>query len=258
MSPATTGWGEQQRDRERELLDLLATLPADHPDREAARSELVLLHLPLVHYLARRYQGGTERTEDVVQVGTVGLLNAVDRFDPTRETAFSTFAAPTIIGAIKRHLRDNTWAVRVPHALQDRALAVGRRTDELARDLGRSPTVAELGDDLGLTQEEVLDAIEARHALAAESLDPIPAEDLPHRAVRSAGDDPGFAQVEDRALLLPLLARLPEREREILRLRFEDELTQTQIAERLGISQMHVSRLLARTLTELRNGLSGD
>jgi len=247
------GWSAEQRARERELLDLLATLPADHPQRAHARDELVVLHVPLVRYLAHRYRSSGEPLDDVVQAGMVGLLNAVDRFDPGRGTAFSTFATPTIIGEIKRHYRDHTWALRVPRGLKERALLTARRIDELTAASGRPPTVAELAADLQLGEDDVLEAIEARHALTAESFEP--SEVFAHDARRGA-DDTGFESVEDRETLRPLLAALPERERRIIAMRFGEELTQAQIAERLGISQMHVSRLLARALAHLREGLS--
>ena len=254
MTAEPGGWSAEQRARERELLDQLAALPDGNPARTRARDELVVLHLPLVRYLARRFRSRSEPLDDVVQVGTIGLLKAVDRFDASRGIAFSTYATPTIVGEIKRHYRDHTWAVHVPRGLQDRALLVGRRTDELTAASGQAPTVAELAADLGLTDDEVVEAIEARHALTSESFEPATADD--GHGLRLVDDDRAFATVEDRETLRPLLDRLPERERRILLLRFVDELSQAQIAERLGLSQMHVSRLLARTLTQLRTGLA--
>jgi RNA polymerase sigma-B factor len=247
------GWSTEQRARERELLARLTTLDPEHPERAGVRDELVVLHLPLVRYLAHRYRSQGESLDDVTQVGTLGLLKAVDRFDPERGTAFSTFATPTIIGEIKRHYRDNTWSLRLPRGLKERVLQVGRRTDELTVAAGRAPTVAELAEDLDLTDEEVIEAIEARHAYSAESFDPHP--DAGHDE-RFGVTEAGFESVEDLASLQPLLAALPERERAILALRFTEELSQAQIADRLGISQMHVSRLLARTLAQLRAGLA--
>jgi RNA polymerase sigma-B factor len=195
-----------------------------------------------------------ESLDDVAQAGTVGLMKAIDRFDGSRGVAFSTYATPTIVGEIKRHFRDHTWALRVPRGVKDRVLAVGRRTDELTAATGRAPTVAELGADLGLTDDEVVEAIEARHALTADTFDTAAQDD--RHAGRLGDDEPAFATIEDREALRPLLAQLPERERQIIALRFVDELSQAQIAERLGISQMHVSRLLASTLATLRAGLA--
>lgn len=254
MTAEPGGWSARQRAREHELLTQLAALPPDDPARAVARDELVVLHLPLVRYLARRYQSRGVPSEDVVQVGVIGLIKAIDRYDPDRGVALSTFATPTIVGEIKRHFRDHTWAVRVPRALQDRALQVGRRTDELTARTGKVPTVGELATDLGLTDDDVLEALEARHAYAAEGFDPV---DDAHTSSFGAVDVE-FEAVEDREALRPLLAALPDRERHILSLRFVDQLSQSQIADRLGISQMHVSRLLARTLAELRVGLTAD
>ena len=252
-------WGDEQRLRERALLvDLAATDEAD-PRRAAIRDELVTMHLPLVRHLARRYQDRGEQLDDLVQVGTVGLIKAVDRFDLSRGLEFSTFATPTILGEIKRHFRDRAWAMRVPRRLQELQASVSARSDELTRTMRRSPTVREIAASLGIDEAEVLDAIEVRHAYAPASLDAERHDDYEHSGtlVDSLGaDDPALESVDDRESLRPLLAALPDRERQIILLRFFHNRSQTQIAEELGISQMHVSRLLARTLTQLRERLA--
>lgn len=250
---AATGWGDDQRAREHELLDELAGLDAADPRHVVVRDELVTMHLPLVRSLARRYRDRGEPFDDLVQVGTVGLLKAVDRFDITRNVEFSTFATPTILGEIKRHFRDRTWAMRVPRRLQEMQAQITSRTDELTRSLNRSPTVRELAESLGTTQEEVLEAMEARHAYATSSLDAPTGDGATTSVADSIGaEDPALEAVEYRETLRPLLEALPERERRIILLRFFHNKSQSQIAEELGISQMHVSRLLARTLAQLR------
>jgi RNA polymerase sigma-B factor len=252
-------WTAEQRAREHTLLDRLADLPADDPERGAIRDELVLMHLPLVRHLARRYRDRGESYDDLVQVGTVGLIKAVDRFDPTRGVELSTYATPTILGEIKRHFRDRTWSVRVPRRLQETHAAVLAATDAMTQDLGRAPTVRELAAALDLSEEDVLEALEVRHAYAATTLDAGPDTDGPSTAIGDllGMEDDALAAVEDREALRPLLAALPERERRIIMLRFFQNQSQTQIAQALGISQMHVSRLLSRTLGTLRLGLAG-
>jgi RNA polymerase sigma-B factor len=217
------------------------------------------MHLPLVRHLARRYRDRGETLDDLIQVGTVGLINAVDRFDPTRGVQLSTFATPTILGEIKRHFRDRTWSVRVPRRLKELQARVTSRSEELTRSLNRSPTVRELAASLDVSEDDVLDAIEARHAYATSSIDESAGVDAPTGgSLRISLDDPAFEAIEDRESLRPLLAALPERERQIIMLRFFRNMSQTQIARELGISQMHVSRLLARSLAELRAGMAAD
>jgi RNA polymerase sigma-B factor len=216
------------------------------------RDELIQDHLGLALALARRFAGRGEAVEDLEQIATLGLLKAVERFEPERGLAFSTFATPTIAGEIKRHFRDRSWSVRVPRALQELGLRLTATVQELTNVLGRSPTLAEIAEHLEVDQEDVLEAMEANRAYATHSLDAqLPGED------RSLGDtlgdhEPGMDNVESRIVAEDLLATLPEREQTILRLRFFDGLTQTEIATRVGISQMHVSRLLARSLETLR------
>ena len=238
----------------RDLLARMHRLDRDDPRRAEVRDEVAAAYLPLVRGLARRYRGRGEPVEDLVQTGVVGLLTAIDRYDPERGTEFSTFATPFILGQIKHHFRDQAWAVRVPRRLQELSARAMAHTDSLTADLGRSPTVRELADSLGVDEEEVLEAIEAHHALAA---DPLVLDGEADAAVEAAeaGIDPAFEAVEDRETLRPLLAALPARERQILTWRFADGLSQDRIAAALGISQMQVSRLLARTLADLRAGL---
>lgn len=235
----------------------LAELPADDPRRSRLREELVEAHLPLVEYLARRFRNRGQPLDDLVQVATIGLIKSVDRFDLERGVEFSTYATPTIVGEIKRHFRDKGWAIRVPRRLQELKLSLTKATSELAQSNGRSPTVAELAGHLELTEEEILEGLESANAYSVVSLDAPDGgnEDSP-AVVDSLGMmDDALEGVEYRESLKPLLDQLPAREKKILMLRFFGGMTQSQIAHELGISQMHVSRLLARTLAQLRTGL---
>ena len=225
-------------------------------DDQAARDALVERFLPLATQLARRYHRGNEPLDDLVQVASVGLLKAIDRFDPARGTAFSSFAVPTIAGELKRHYRDKSWAVRVPRDLQELALRVDRATDRLVHQLGRAPTASEIADDLGVTIEQVLEAHEAAAAYRADSLDR-PGSDEDQDATR-VGDtlgieEPGYRQAEDSATVESMVSVLSDREREILRLRFVEDLTQSEIGDRVGLSQMHISRLLRQAVAQLRD-----
>ena len=221
----------------------------------AAREQLVERFLPLARQLARRYQRGGEPLDDLIQVASLGLLKAIDRFDPARETAFSSFAVPTILGELKRHFRDKGWSVRVPRDLQEMAVRVERMADEMSRELGRAPTPAEIAERTGATLEQVLEAREAAGAYRAVSLDRPRSEE--EEDGESYGDafgveDPGFGLAEDSATVERLMRVLSEREREVLRLRFEEDLTQSEIGQRVGVSQMHVSRLIRQSLARLR------
>jgi RNA polymerase sigma-B factor len=219
------------------------------------REELIEAHLGLVEYLSRRFAGRGEPLEDLIQVATIGLIKAVDRFDPEREVEFSTYATPTIVGELKRHFRDKGWAVRVPRRLQELNLQLGEIMGQLAQKLGRSPTVAEMAQAAGTTEEEVLEGLDSAHAYTLTSLDaPAGDEDLALRE-QIGTEDEALELLEYRTSLMPLLEELPPRERTMLYLRFFRGMTQSEIAERLGISQMHVSRLLAKTLATLREGL---
>jgi RNA polymerase sigma-B factor len=221
----------------------------------AAREALVARFLPLARQLARRYQRGGEQLDDLVQVASLGLLKAIDRFDPARETAFSSFAVPTILGELKRHFRDKGWSVRVPRDLQELAVKVDKVADEMSREIGRAPTPAELAERTGTTLEQVLEAREASAAYRAVSLDRPRTEDEDEGesyADAVGAEDPGYGIAEDAATVERLMRVLSEREREVLRLRFEEDLTQSEIGERVGVSQMHVSRLIRQSVARLR------
>ncbi|MEX2458334.1 MAG: RNA polymerase sigma factor SigF [Actinomycetota bacterium] len=225
---------------------------------QKVREELIELHLGLVEYLARRFAGRGELLDDLVQVGTIGLLKAVDRFDPGRDVEFSTYATPTIVGELKRHFRDKGWAVRVPRRLQELNLQLSKVMSALSQELQRSPTVAEIAKSAGTTEEEILEAMESAHAYSLVSLDAGAGEDGPSFHDQLGQEDEMLDTLEYRASLTPLLDSLPPRERHMLYLRFFKGLTQSQIADQLGISQMHVSRLLAKTLSTLREGLTEE
>ncbi len=233
-------------------LELLARLPRQHPEHDAARERLVSAHLGLVEHLARRYSGRGEAHDDLVQVGTIGLINAVDRFDPERGDSLAAYAVPTILGEIRRHFRDRGWAVRVPRRLQEltRTLASARST--LTQELGRAPTVDELAARTGVDADTVLEGLESAGAYSTVPLEPVVHSDPQWMSV----DDEGLSGVENREALRPLLLALPPRERRILALRYVRGWSQQQIADEVGISQMHVSRLLARTLKTLRTELT--
>ncbi len=250
----------RERGRARELFEQLATLPQGGEERQRIRGELVELHLPLVEYLARRFRNRGEWLDDLTQVATIGLIKSIDRFDLSRGVEFSTYATPTIVGEIKRHFRDKGWAVRVPRRLQELKLALTKAISDLAQRLGRAPTVAELAAHLQMSEEEVLEGLESANAYSTVSLDAPDSgdEDAPAVAESLGMLDDALEGVEYRESLKPLLERLPPREKKILMLRFFGNMTQSQIATELGISQMHVSRLLARTLTQLREGLTTD
>jgi len=252
-----SGASSNDRAHAREMFERLATLDEDDPERRAIRDQLVEMHLPLVEYLARRFRNRGEPLDDLIQVATIGLIKSVDRFDLERGVEFSTYATPTIVGEIKRHFRDKGWAIRVPRRLQELKLSLTKATSELSQKLGRSPTVAELAGHLGMSEEEVLEGLESANAYSAVSLDAPDGgdEDAPAVADSLGITDEALEGVEYRESLKPLLEKLPAREKRILMLRFFGNMTQSQIAAELGISQMHVSRLLARTLAQLRRGL---
>lgn len=245
------------RARAREMFVELQSLPEGDPRRARLRDSLVEVHLPLVEYLARRFRNRGEPLDDLVQVATIGLIKSVDRFDLERAVEFSTYATPTIVGEIKRHFRDKGWAIRVPRRLQELKLSLTKATSELSQKNGRSPTIAELAQHLGLSEEEILEGLESANAYSVVSLDaPDGGDDDSPAVADSLGIiDDALEGVEYRESLKPLLEKLPAREKKILMLRFFGGMTQSQIAGELGISQMHVSRLLARTLAQLRQGL---
>jgi RNA polymerase sigma-B factor len=218
------------------------------------RDQLIEAHLGLAEYLARRFANRGEPLDDLVQVASLGLVKAVERFDPGRGLEFTTFATPTIVGELKRHFRDKGWAVRVPRRVQELHLRVTGVVDELQLELGRSPTVAEIAVRAGTSEDEVIEAVDAGSAYRSTSLDASRGDDeeSPGLLGQLGELDPGLARAESRTGLNPLLRQLPDREQLMLYLRFYEGKTQSEIAQRLGISQMHVSRLLARSLERLR------
>jgi RNA polymerase sigma-B factor len=232
--------------------ELFARLPDP-----AARDELATLYQPLAEYLARRFYGRGEPLEDLIQVASIGLIKAIDRFDTERGVKFSTYATATVVGELKRHFRDKGWALRVPRRLQEAGMSVGRAVTDLSQELGRAPTVKEIGRRTGLSEEEVLEAMETAQAYTASSLDAPTDEEGATEGERLGEEEEAFELLEGWTSVAPAIRDLPRRERTILYLRFFRGLTQTQIAEELGISQMHVSRLLTRTLEELRRAV-GD
>jgi RNA polymerase sigma-B factor len=245
---------EDARQRTREDRRLLERYRGDGD--LAARDALIERFLPLARQPARRYQRGNKPLDDLIQVASIGLVKAVDRFDPSRGSAFSSYAVPTILGELKRYFRDAGWAVHVPRGMQERVMSVNQAMTRLARDLGRSPTPSEVAEAVGGDPEEVLEAMEAAIAYDAVSLD---------APTRKSGDEPAetyaesvgvvderYELVEYAAAIAPTVKALPERDRLVLRLRFDEDLTQLEIAERIGVSQMHVSRLIRRALARLR------
>ncbi|MFJ5775825.1 RNA polymerase sigma factor SigF [Streptomyces sp. NPDC093094] len=257
-SPATHGTRHDAQDRNgaRALFLELRELPDGSPEYAELRNRLVRMHLPLVEHLARRFRNRGEPLDDLTQVATIGLIKSVDRFDPDRGVEFSTYATPTVVGEIKRHFRDKGWAVRVPRRLQELRLALTTATAELSQQHGRSPTVHELAEKLAISEEEVLEGLESANAYSTLSLDvPDTDDESPAVADTLGAEDEALEGVEYRESLKPLLEDLPPREKRILLLRFFGNMTQSQIAQEVGISQMHVSRLLARTLAQLREKL---
>lgn len=240
-------------------LELFARMSIDGD--HTARELLIERYLPLARRLARRYQHTDEPIEDLVQVASIGLLKAVDRFDCSREVMFSSYAVPTILGELKRHFRDRTWSVRVPRDLQELALRVDQTVTRLSLGQRRSPSVAEVAEAVETSEEQVLEALEAMGAYRASSLDsPRSSRDEETESVAEGlgAHDHGFDRAEERATIEPLMGRISERERTVLRLRFGDDLTQAEIGERIGVSQMQVSRLIRQALTRLRAGVEAE
>jgi RNA polymerase sigma-B factor len=244
-----------------ELLRQRDQLPADHPDRAKLRARAIEKNLPLANHLARRYAGRGELVDDLAQVAAVALIKAVDRYDPSRQTAFASYAVPSVLGALKRHFRDTAWGMRVPRSTQELVREVATAAGELSQQRGRSPTAVELADHLQVDVDDLLAAIGASQAYHLVSLN------APHAGTDSAdlvdlievigGTDPRYAGVDNHLLLRPLLAALPLRERRILTMRFYGQMSQTRIASEIGLSQMHVSRLLRRSLSQLRAAMVG-
>ncbi|MDQ3433816.1 MAG: SigB/SigF/SigG family RNA polymerase sigma factor [Actinomycetota bacterium] len=219
-----------------------------------ARDQLVQRHLPLVRALARRYAGRGEPLEDIEQVGAIGLLKAIDRFEIERDVSLTTYATPNVVGEIKRHFRDKGWAIRVPRSLQELNAKMSPTIEQLTSKLGHSPSAGEIAAALGATPEEVLEALEVGSAYTTLSLSASPqgAERDSDPLDAIGEEDAGFERSDDRVSLAPALRVLAPREREILRMRFEEGLPQTQIADRVGLSQMHVSRLIRKSLAVMR------
>jgi RNA polymerase sigma-B factor len=256
--PTPSPGPEEQLAGERQLLRRYAKDPTP-----AVREELVDRFMPLARRLASRYSGGAEPFDDLIQVASVGLVKAIDRFDPERGTAFSTFAVPTILGELKRHFRDRGWSIHVPREVQERILKVERALSDLPARIGRAPTIDDIAEKLGVTPEDVLEAMHASQGHHAVSLDASPptgdGEEPAPLGERLGSQDLGFETVEYGAAIEPALAEISERDRQILHYRFVEDLTQSEIAERVGVSQMHVSRILRSTLDRLREAVAeGD
>ncbi|CAB4645181.1 unannotated protein [freshwater metagenome] len=242
------------RSADREMFEQLAALEAGTSEHEALRAALIERHLPLVTFMARKFADRGEPLDDLIQVGTIGLIKAIDRFEISKGFEFSTFATPTIVGEIKRHFRDKTWAVRVPRRLQELGASVTKATTELTQKLDRSPTPKEIAKHLGITVDDVAEALESNAAYSTVSLD-VTSETSTSIGETFGALDEALEGVEYRESLKPLLSQLDDREKRILQMRFFDNLSQSQIATELGISQMHVSRILNKVLTHLREGL---
>ncbi|MGQ0840121.1 SigB/SigF/SigG family RNA polymerase sigma factor [Actinokineospora sp.] len=241
------------------FAELAALAPTDRR-RGDLRATLVTGHLPLAEHIALRFAHRGVPREDLTQVATVGLIHAVDRFDPDRGVDFLSYAVPTIMGEVRRHFRDTAWSVRVPRRLKELHLAIAAASGELSQRVGRAPTPSELAEHLGMSREDVYEGLAAGQVYQSVSLDEALSDSAASNPLGDTlgVDDAALDGVDNHESLRPLIAALPERERHILLLRFFRNMTQTQIAERLGISQMHVSRLLTRTLGQLRTRLTDD
>jgi len=248
--------GKDSYDDIEPLFAKLAAVPDDDPKRELLRREVVDRCLPLAEHIARKFAGRGESFDDLLQVARLGLMHAVDRFDVERGSSFLSFAVPTIMGEVRRHFRDNTWSVRVPRRVKEIQLSLGPTIETLSQRLGRVPKASEIAEELDLDLVEVTQGLIAGNAYQTSSIDSVVADDsenTPLPLMDSLGtDEPSYGWVEDYLAVKPLLSELPERERQVLMMRFFESKTQTQIAERLGVSQMHVSRILSRTLGWLR------
>lgn len=250
MNAPSARWSEEQSDEVDHLLARLQGQPEDSPQRRALRDRIVEVHLPLLHYLARRFAGRTESLEDLVQVGAIGLMKAIDRFDPSLGHRFATYAAPTITGEMKRHLRDTGWLVKVPRRAQELHASVARVRAELSQETGREPTVSEIARHLDATAEEVAETLDVAKAQFAAPLD---GEDAAPAVEKHVAEiEQGFEDVERRSVIADALAALTEEERRVVRLRFADGRTQAQIAAVIGVSQMQVSRIITRSVAKMR------
>ncbi|MFG1608620.1 SigB/SigF/SigG family RNA polymerase sigma factor [Actinoplanes sp. NPDC049265] len=239
-----------------ELIAALAALPPGHPSRPALRERTIEAWVPMARRLAGRYGGRGEPGDDLGQVAIVGLIKAVDRYEPGRGVEFAGFAIPTILGELRRHFRDRTWSIKVPRRLQELRLAITAANNDLTNSLGRSPTVADVAAHLEVTEEEVLEGLEGANAYQATSLStPVTAAGGSELSETLGQIDHGYELAEARVALVPALAALSEREQRIIALRFYGNRTQQEIAEQIGVSQMHVSRLLTRALAKMRRQL---
>lgn len=227
---------------------------------EHAREQLIVNHLNLVRYLASKFKNRGEPLEDLVQVGTIGLIKAIDRFDPSRGLEFTTYATPTIMGEIKRHFRDKGWSVRVPRRLQELSAKITQVSEELTRELQRSPSVAEIAERAGASVEDVLEAMESSSAYSSVPLEGGGSgdEDAPSVIDHFATEDTELSSSDDRMLLDAAISEFSAREKDIIRMRFDEGLTQVEIAEKLGVSQVQVSRLLRRTLQRIHDKITAD
>jgi RNA polymerase sigma-B factor len=241
-----------------EMFRVLRLLPETSEQYVRQRERIVRRCLPLAEHIARRFSGRGESYEDLLQVARVGLMNAVIRFDEEAGSDFTYFAVPTIMGEVRRHFRDNGWAVKVPRRLKELHLRIATATAQLTQRLGRAPTASELAAELGMNREEVVEGLVAGCSYRTFSIDSGSGSDDETLSIaeRLGSVDPELDHIDNREALRPLLARLPERERTVLALRFFESMTQSQIAERIGVSQMHVSRMLANTLAQLRADMS--
>ncbi|MFI6871728.1 RNA polymerase sigma factor SigF [Nocardia sp. NPDC050406] len=238
------------------LFKELSAIDAADSAREAVREKVIERCMPLADHIARKFSGRGENFDDLLQVARVGLVQSVDRFDVTRGSSFLSFAVPTIMGEVRRHFRDNTWAVRVPRRTKEIQLSIGAAIDDLAQRKGRMPKAREIAEELGVELVEVTQALIAGNAYQLSSLDAVTGDDsenTPLSLMEVLGDvEPRYDRVDEFLAVQPLIAELPDREQQVLIMRFFENKTQTQIADKLGISQMHVSRILSKTLTSLR------
>ncbi|MEV0029714.1 RNA polymerase sigma factor SigF [Nocardia sp. NPDC050793] len=244
-------------------FEKLASLDVNDPDRQRVREDIVRMCLPLAEHIARRFAGRGEAFDDLHQIARLGLVQAVDRFDVSRGSSFLSFAVPTVMGEVRRHFRDRTWSVRVPRRLKEIRQSIGPATDVLAQRLGRMPTARELAAELDVELTEITQALVASNGYQSSSLDTAYRDGDDDGSTRAAVDslgaeEPCYRLLEDAMAVRPLIAELPEREREVLVMRFFENKTQAQIAERLGVSQMQISRILAKTLKTLRERALGE
>lgn len=240
------------------LFDKLADDTVPEAERTRIRDLLVTGHQPVAQHIAWKFRNRGQPDDDLLQVATIGLIHAVDRFDPSRTASFLSFAVPTITGELRRYFRDSTWTLRVPRSLKELHASINEATTRLGQHLGRAPRPSELAADLGISVDKVNEGLQASFAYTTGSLDELGTDGQSQAEGHLSEIDEGLALVEDRATLYPALARLPEREARIVVMRFFENLTQSQIAERIGLSQMHVSRLLAASLKTLRETFEED